>query len=62
MPSGKTAGTRCVQLTEDGRCRLYGHPDRPPICNALSPSLEMCGTTDHHAYDYLSRLEESTRP
>src|SRR5687767_14313051 len=24
MPQGKPAGVRCVQLTEDNRCRLFG--------------------------------------
>lgn len=62
MPGGKPGGIRCVQLTDDGRCRLFGQPDRPAICNRLTPSLEMCGTTDAHAFDYLTQLEEVTRP
>jgi hypothetical protein len=62
MPGGKAAGTRCLQLTEAGACRLFGLPERPAICNHLQPSLEMCGTTNPHAYTYLARLEELTRP
>ena len=62
MPGGKQPGVRCVQLTNDGRCRLFGQPDRPDICNRLTPSLEMCGTTDGHAYAYLAALEEATAP
>lgn len=62
MPGGKPAGVRCVQLTDDGRCRLFGDSTRPAICNRLQPSLEMCGDTDAHAYRYLAALEEATRP
>jgi len=62
MPNGKSAGTRCVQLTADGRCKLYGQATRPEICVRLTPSLEMCGQTDEHAFRYLAALEEATRP
>ena len=26
MPNGKPAGVRCVQLTPDNRCLLFGQP------------------------------------
>ena len=29
MPNGKSPGMRCVQLTTDNRCRIFGQPDRP---------------------------------
>jgi Fe-S-cluster containining protein len=61
MPDGKPAGVRCVQLTEDNLCRLYGHPDRPAVCNSLRASVEMCGETREHALVYLAWLEEATR-
>ncbi len=62
MPNGKPAGIRCVQLTEDNRCQIFGQPDRPVVCRGLRPSLEMCGTSDDHAYAYLAWLEQITRP
>jgi len=62
MPEGKPAGVRCVQLTEDNRCRLFGKPERPAVCNALQPSLEMCGDTRGEALIYLITLERATRP
>ncbi len=62
LPNGKPAGLRCPHLTEDGRCKLFGHASRPAICVRLTPSLEMCGQTDEHAYRYLRDLEEATRP
>ena len=61
MPNGKPAGVRCVQLTDDNRCRLFGQPDRPIVCNNLHPSFEMCGTTDDQAFAYLAWLEQITR-
>jgi hypothetical protein len=62
MPEGKRAGERCVNLTEDNRCRLFGKPERPAVCIALEPNPEMCGDNDTHAWSYLSMLEEATKP
>jgi hypothetical protein len=62
MPEGKLAGVRCIQLTGDGLCKVFGLPSRPDICNRLAPDEEMCGTTDQHAYAYLAALETATRP
>ncbi|MBK8022954.1 MAG: YkgJ family cysteine cluster protein [Chloroflexi bacterium] len=62
MPNGKPAGVRCVQLTDDNRCKVFGQPDRPDVCNRLRPNEEMCGDSFEHAYGYLIRLEELTAP
>lgn len=62
MPDGKPAGVRCVQLTDDNRCRLFGLPERPAICVRLRPHREMCGETYEQAYAYLVQLEEITTP
>lgn len=62
MPDGKPAGIRCVQLTEDNRCKLFGQPQRPAICNRLRASIEMCGETQQDAMHYLTQLEELTTP
>lgn len=61
MPDGKPAGVRCVQLTDDNRCWIFGQPDRPIVCNNLRSSLEMCGTSEDQAYAYLAWLEQITR-
>jgi hypothetical protein len=60
MPSGKPAGVRCVQLSEDNRCLLFGRPERPAVCQSLRPSEEMCGATDEEAYANLVHLERAT--
>lgn len=62
MPYGKPAGVRCVQLTGDNRCRLFGLPERPTVCLALRPSEDMCGQSAEQAYAYLMALEIMTRP
>lgn len=62
MPLGKPAGARCVQLTEDNTCKLFGQPERPAVCAGLRPAEEMCGTSQHQAMAYLSWLEQVTAP
>ncbi len=62
MPHGKPAGVPCVQLDEDLRCRLFGHPQRPAVCTSLMPSPEMCGSTREQALRWLSTLEAQTLP
>lgn len=62
MPHGKPAGVRCVQLTDDHRCRLFGLPERPAVCSRLRPTEEMCGRTAEEAVAYLEALEAVTLP
>jgi len=62
MPQGKPAGVRCVQLTGDCRCLLFGKPERPAVCERLQPSAEMCGQSAAQALAYLTHLEEATIP
>jgi Fe-S-cluster containining protein len=62
MPEGKPAGARCVQLTDDNRCRLFGQPERPAVCVNLRPMKEMCGETAEEALIYLAFLEQATAP
>jgi hypothetical protein len=62
MPRGKPAGVRCIHLTPDRRCALYGDPARPAVCGGLQPSAEMCGATRAHALAYLAWLERATQP
>jgi Fe-S-cluster containining protein len=61
MPHGKPSGVRCIQLTEDNRCRLFGKPERPRVCISLRPSEEMCGQSQGEALEYLLKLEEETK-
>lgn len=60
MPNGKPAGVRCVQLTDQNLCKLFGNPERPAVCVSLRPSREMCGASNADAYAYLQALEQAT--
>jgi hypothetical protein len=62
MPEGKPAGVRCVQLSADNLCLLFGESDRPGVCVRLRPNEEMCGENADEALAYLSALESATRP
>lgn len=62
MPQGKPAGVRCVQLTDDNRCAIFGHEDRPEVCGRLRPEPAMCGDTREHALAWIARLELLTAP
>jgi hypothetical protein len=62
MPAGKPAGVRCVQLTDDNRCRIFGRPERPTVCGSLRPSADMCGTDAGDAFARLTQLEDATAP
>lgn len=61
MPEGKPTGVRCVQLTDQNTCRIFGQPDRPKVCGSLKPSEEMCGKTADEAMKYLEMLERITK-
>ncbi|MFB5190283.1 YkgJ family cysteine cluster protein [Alicyclobacillus fastidiosus] len=62
MEGGKPAGVRCVQLTSDNRCKLFGKPERPAVCRELQPSRDMCGSRDEEAFANLVALERATAP
>jgi len=62
MPEGKPAGVRCMQLTDDNLCAIFGLPERPAFCSTLQPSAEMCGETREEAMFWLQRLEIETTP
>jgi hypothetical protein len=62
MPQGKPAGVRCVQLSDDNRCMIFGQPTRPAACAGLAASPEMCGTSSTQALHFLTQLATLTQP
>ena len=62
MPNGKPAGVRCIQLTSDNGCAIFGKPERPAFCAGLQASAEMCGSNRAHAIAWISALEVATAP
>jgi len=62
MPQGKAAGVRCVQLSDDNRCLIFGKPERPAVCIRLRPMPDMCGDSTQAALIYLTELEIASAP
>ena len=60
MPNGKPAGVRCVQLTADNQCQLFGKSERPIVCIQFNATQELCGTHFEQALQNLIDLEENT--
>jgi len=62
MPDGKPAGVRCIQLTPDNRCMLFGSRERPQVCRDLRPEPAICGRNAKEAQRRIAQLEADTRP
>ncbi len=62
MPAGKPAGHPCIQLDANGRCRLFGHPERPRVCRDFTPTVALCGDNRRQALERLTALERATAP
>lgn len=60
MPEGKPAGVPCIQLDDQGRCALFGLPERPTVCASLRPEVAMCGSNRSEALALLEALERAT--
>lgn len=62
MPHGKPAGVRCVQLTDDHRCAIFGSRERPAVCAGFRAAPATCGATREEALMILFELESRTQP
>jgi hypothetical protein len=62
LPHGKPAGMRCPHLDGALRCRLWGDPRRPAVCDSLKPAPDLCGDDPEEAMRLLERLEVLTTP
>ena len=60
MPHGKAAGQRCVQLTEDHLCALFGRPERPAVCGQFKADRDICGVDQGDAIRLLGWWEAAT--
>jgi Fe-S-cluster containining protein len=60
MPKGKMAGERCVQLSDDNLCKIFGQQERPDVCSSFSATLDVCGKTNAEALYLISTLELQT--
>lgn len=57
MPGGKPAGVRCIHLTNDYRCAIFDHPERPNVCADFQAEELVCGNSRAEAMAILSELE-----
>ncbi|MEG3051773.1 MAG: YkgJ family cysteine cluster protein [Hafnia sp.] len=62
MPQGKPANTRCIQLDDDMRCKIFLSPLRPKVCGGLQAAEDMCFGHRDQALIYLVKLEQETAP
>lgn len=60
LPNGKRAGERCLHLSVDNLCALFGSPQRPSVCSAFTADAEVCGNSRDEAIRLLGWLEQAT--
>ena len=58
-PNGKPGGVRCVNLTDDNKCGIFGRPERPRVCDGFKAERLFCGDSNEEAMEILTRLEQS---
>ncbi|UUY07272.1 YkgJ family cysteine cluster protein [Pseudomonas sp. J452] len=60
MPDGKVAGQRCIHLTLDYLCAIFGQAERPAVCSGFSADPAVCGESREEAIRLLGWLEQAT--
>jgi hypothetical protein len=60
MPHGKPAGERCVHLSVESLCALFGKPERPPVCGQFKAELDVCGVDQADAIRLITWWENAT--
>lgn len=60
MPNGKPAGVRCIQLSDQNLCKIFGQPERPAVCHQFKADRDICGSTNQYAIKVLTELEALT--
>ncbi|KAF1027765.1 MAG: hypothetical protein GAK37_02364 [Pseudomonas sp.] len=60
MPAGKPAGERCLHLSVEQLCQLFGRPERPAVCGGFKPDIEVCGNSREEAIKLIGWWEDMT--
>lgn len=60
MPNGKAAGERCLQLSAENLCTIFGQPQRPAVCSAFEADIEVCGNSREDAIRLIGWWEQMT--
>lgn len=61
-PKGKPAAQRCLHLDADNLCSLFGHANRPTVCQNFQATLDVCGSHRDQALTLLTEWELLTAP
>ncbi|EJF71039.1 hypothetical protein A462_15198 [Pseudomonas sp. Ag1] len=60
MPAGKPAGERCLHLSVEQLCQLFGQPERPAVCSSFQADIEICGSSQAEAIRLIGWWEQMT--
>ena len=60
MPQGKKAGERCLNLSDDNLCTLFGLPEWPAFCGVFQAEVSICGNSQAEAIKLIGWLEGVT--
>ncbi|HEY0287393.1 MAG TPA: YkgJ family cysteine cluster protein [Pseudomonas sp.] len=60
MPQGKPAGERCLHLSVEMLCALFGRPERPVVCGQFKADPEVCGNNQQEAIRLIGWWEHVT--
>lgn len=60
MPNGKAAGERCLHLSVEFLCNIFGRPERPAVCGSFSADVEVCGNSQADAIRLIGWWEQAT--
>jgi len=57
MKNGKVSGEKCIHLTNDFLCDIFGMPSRPLVCINFNFDPEICGKNQQEAMQIMKGLE-----
>lgn len=60
MPHGKPAGVRCLHLSVERLCNIFGKPERPAVCGQFTADAEVCGDSSTEALRLIGWWEQAT--
>ncbi|RMO85312.1 hypothetical protein ALQ33_00923 [Pseudomonas syringae pv. philadelphi] len=60
MPHGKPAGERCLHLSLELLCALFGRPERPAVCSQFKATADVCGADQADAIRLIGWWEKAT--
>jgi hypothetical protein len=60
MPTGKPAGVRCLHLSLDMLCAIFGQAARPAVCGQFKAEPEVCGGSQEEAIRLIGWWEQAT--